>query len=230
MSKYHVLIPSAGRGTRMQSTLPKQYLSLLGQPLLRHVIQRFESCEQIDSITIVIAEDDLDWQPSLLDGCQKTQVISCGGATRAESVLNGLKALRDRVQPADWMLVHDAARPGIDQEMLQRLMDAVGTSDTGGILALPLADTLKRADHQGGITETIPREHLWQAQTPQMFRYVDLHNALHTYLSRHPTDEAQAMEWMGKQPQLVLGSLKNMKVTYPDDLQVVAALMQSTLK
>lgn len=228
MSLYHVLIPSAGRGTRMQSTLPKQYLTLLGEPILRHVVQRFESLEQITSITIVIAEDDLDWQPSLLDGCQKTQVMPCGGVTRAESVLNGLNALRDLVEPDDWILVHDAARPGIDHEMLQRLINAVGTSDTGGILALPLADTLKRADNHGQVSETIPRQHLWQAQTPQMFRYADLHNALNTYLSRHPTDEAQAMEWMGKQPRLVLGSVKNMKVTYPDDLQVVAALMQST--
>lgn len=226
MSQYHVLIPSAGRGTRMQSTLPKQYLSLLGAPLLRHVIQRFESCEEIASITIVIATDDQDWQPSLLEGCQKTQVMPCGGTTRAESVLNGLNALRDLVKPADWILVHDAARPGIDHVMLQRLINTVGASDTGGILALPLADTLKRADEQGHITETIPREHLWQAQTPQMFRYADLHNALNTYLTRQPTDEAQAMEWMGKRPKLVLGNLKNMKVTYPDDLQVVAALMQ----
>lgn len=225
MSQYHVLIPCAGRGTRMKSTLPKQYLSLLGEPLLKHVIQCFESFYAIASISIVIAEDDQDWQTCLLEGCQKTQVMTCGGSTRAETVLNGLHALRALVQPADWILVHDAARPGIDHVVLQRLINAVGVSDIGGILALPLADTLKRGDDQRHITETIPREHLWQAQTPQMFRYADLYSALNTYLTRQPTDEAQAMEWMGKRPKLVLGSLKNMKVTYPDDLQVLTALM-----
>ncbi|MDF0378850.1 2-C-methyl-D-erythritol 4-phosphate cytidylyltransferase [Methylophilus sp. YYY-1] len=229
MSQYHVLIPSAGRGSRMQSSRPKQYLPLNGEPLLKHVIQTFESFAAITSISVVIAEDDQDWQPALLAGCQKTRVLLCGGATRAESVLNGLRALNAQVQARDWILVHDAARPGIDHEMLLRLIDSVGDDDTGAILALPLADTLKRAGTQTTIAETIPRNHLWQAQTPQMFRYAELQSALSHSIEKQPTDEAQAMEWMGHHPKLVQGSLKNMKVTYPDDLQVVAALMQMSL-
>lgn len=210
----------------MQSAQAKQYLPLLGQPVLKHVIETFESYAAIATVTIVIAEDDQDWQPDLLAGCQKTQVLACGGETRAQSVLNGLRALSSQVDPQDWILVHDAARPGLDHQMLGRLITEVAEG-MGGILALPLADTLKRADRDGLIAETVPRDCLWQAQTPQMFRHAALSQALSTHIARAPTDEAQAMEWMGEVPRLVLGSMKNMKVTYPDDLAVVAALMRA---
>lgn len=228
MAKYHVLIPSAGHGARMQSETPKQYLVLNGKPILRHAIDVFEAMPEIASITIVIADEDPFWKPALLNQCHKTRVVSVGGETRAASVLNGLKAIAMSVKADDWILVHDAARPGVDQAMIHRLMDAVSDQDIGAILALPLADTLKRADANASVSETIPREKLWQAQTPQMFRHGELQQALTTHLQRHPTDEAQAMEWMGHPPKLVLGDLKNMKITYPQDLTVVAALMQAT--
>ncbi|MGQ2966961.1 2-C-methyl-D-erythritol 4-phosphate cytidylyltransferase [Methylophilus sp.] len=227
MARYHVLIPGAGHGARMQSETPKQYLLLNGKPILQHAIDIFEGIEQVASITIVVAKDDAFWQPALLSHCKKTRVVDCGGETRAASVLNGLQAMADEVAAQDWILVHDAARPGIDQTMIGRLIKAISASEIGGLLALPLADTLKRADAHGLIDETIPRHQLWQAQTPQMFRHADLQQALSTHLHRQPTDEAQAMEWMGHQPKLVLGDLKNMKVTYPQDLTVVAALMQA---
>lgn len=225
MSEYHVLIPCAGHGSRMQSVAPKQYLLLNGKPILRHAIDTFESQSQIKSITVVIADQDVFWNPDLLVDCKKTRVLACGGTTRAETVLNGLKQLD--VSDDDWVLVHDAARPGLDSVMLNRLLNGVGPQDSGGILALPLADTLKRAGSHACIGETIPRDGLWQAQTPQMFGYALLKQALSTHLQQQPTDEAQAMEWMGYRPKLILGGLKNMKITYPQDLTVVAALLQA---
>lgn len=227
MSRYHVLIPSAGHGARMQSEVPKQYLMLNGKPILKHAIDMFETVEEVSSIVIVVAENDAYWQPAMLSNCHKTQVIHCGGETRAASVLNGLQAMADMVSADDWILVHDAARPGIDHQMIGRLINAVSADEIGALLALPLADTLKRADAQGLIEKTIPRQQLWQAQTPQMFRHAALQQALATHLQRNPTDEAQVMEWMGHRPKLVLGDLKNMKITYPQDLAVVAALLQA---
>jgi 2-C-methyl-D-erythritol 4-phosphate cytidylyltransferase len=227
MARYHVLIPGAGHGARMQSETPKQYLMLNGKAILQHAIDIFEAVAQVASITIVVAKNDAFWQPALLKHCKKTRVVDCGGETRAASVLNGLQAMADQVAAEDWILVHDAARPGIDQTMISRLINAISATEVGGLLALPLADTLKRADAHGLVDETIPRLQLWQAQTPQMFRHAELQQALSTHLHRQPTDEAQAMEWMGHQPKLVLGDLKNMKVTYPQDLTVVAALMQA---
>lgn len=225
MSEYHVIIPSAGSGSRMQSTAPKQYLSLHGKPVLRHVIDTFEACPLISSVTIVIAPHDGYWQAGLLAGTSKTRVVACGGATRAESVLNGLLQLA--AADNDWVLVHDAARPGIDAEMLLRLVNATDEQAVGAILALPVADTLKRAKGENIIHETIPRTDLWQAQTPQMFGYAALKQALARFLHQHPTDEAQVMEWSGVSPKLILGDLKNLKITYPQDLTIVAALMQA---
>lgn len=228
MTQFHVLIPSAGSGSRMQSAAPKQYLPLNGKPILRHAIDIFEAMPAISQVFIVIAPEDAYWSEGLLQGCHKTQVLSCGGDSRAASVYQGLLAMASRVHGDDWVLVHDAARPGVDAHMVQRLMDAVGPTEVGGLLALPLADTLKRADAKQHVAATIPREALWQAQTPQMFRVGLLKHALATHLQRQPTDEAQAMEWAGYMPKLVLGDLKNLKITYPHDIAVVSALMQAT--
>ncbi|MDP8567290.1 2-C-methyl-D-erythritol 4-phosphate cytidylyltransferase [Methylophilus aquaticus] len=227
MSKYHVIIPSAGSGARMQSAMPKQYLMLNGKPILRHAIEVFEVMHQIETVHIVVSAQDGYWAPHLLDGCSKTKVLDCGGLTRAESVLNGLKHLALEADANDWVLVHDAARPGIDQPLVERLFQEALPESVGAILALPLADTLKRADSQQQIETTLSREGLWQAQTPQMFKLALLQGALQQSLDRQPTDEAQAMEWLGYQPKLVVGDLKNMKITYMRDLQVVSALMQA---
>ncbi|AKR43891.1 2-C-methyl-D-erythritol 4-phosphate cytidylyltransferase [Methylophilus sp. TWE2] len=228
MTQYHVLIPCAGHGSRMQSASPKQYLPMHGKPILRHPIDIFEAMPIISQIFIVIAAEDAYWSDTLLQGCHKTQVLYCGGDTRAASVYQGLQALGSHVDSEDWVLVHDAARPGIDAHMVQRLIDAMQPTDIGGLLALPLADTLKRADETQHVSATVSRELLWQAQTPQMFKIGMLQQALAQVLNRQPTDEAQAMEWAGHTPKLVLGDLKNLKVTYPHDIAVVSALMQAT--
>jgi len=228
MSQYHVLIPSAGSGSRMQSAAPKQYLPLNGKPILRHAIDTFEAMATVSRIFIVIAPEDAYWSDALLQGCHKTQVLSCGGDSRAASVYQGLQAMVSHVDEDDWVLVHDAARPGLDAAMVQRLIAAISSTDVGGLLALPLADTLKRADATQQVAETIPREALWQAQTPQMFKAGMLQQALAAHLQRQPTDEAQVMEWAGYAPKLVLGDLKNLKITYPHDVAVVAALMRAT--
>ncbi|WP_029146951.1 2-C-methyl-D-erythritol 4-phosphate cytidylyltransferase [Methylophilus sp. 5] len=228
MTQYHVLIPSAGSGSRMQSAAPKQYLPLNGKPILRHAIDTFEAMPEISQVFIVIAPEDAYWSENLLQGCHKTQVLSCGGDSRAASVYKGLQAMASYVNQDDWVLVHDAARPGLDAAMVQRLIAAISSTDVGGLLALPLADTLKRADTTQQVAETIPRESLWQAQTPQMFKAGMLQQALAAHLPRQPTDEAQVMEWAGYAPKLVLGDLKNLKITYPHDIAVVLALMQAT--
>lgn len=227
MTEYHVLIPSAGSGSRMQSAFPKQYLPLNGKPILRHAIDIFEAMPIVSRIFIVVAREDAYWSDALLQGCHKTQVLSCGGDSRAATVYQGLQAISSQVDSKDWVLIHDAARPGIDEKMVDRLIGAIGPTEVGGLLALPLADTLKRADALTQVAATIPRDALWQAQTPQMFRAGMLQQALAHYLDRQPTDEAQAMEWMGHAPKLVLGDLKNLKITYPHDLTVVSALMQA---
>lgn len=211
----------------MQSAMPKQYLMLNGKPILRHSIEVFEAMHEVESVQIVVAAQDDYWAPQLLDGCSKTKVVHCGGLTRAESVLNGLKHLVLEADANDWVLVHDAARPGIDQPLVKRLLQEAVPESIGAILALPLADTLKRANSQQQIETTLSRDGLWQAQTPQMFKLALLYDALLQSLDRHPTDEAQAMEWLGYQPKLVVGDLKNMKITYMRDLQVVSALMQA---
>lgn len=228
MANYHVIIPSAGAGSRMQTASPKQYLALHGKPVLRYAIDAFEAMPEIANVFIAIAKQDDYWQTDLLDGCQKTEVLLSGGTTRAETVLNSLQAIAKHIAEDDWVLVHDAARPGIDTRMVRRLINSIQPADIGGILALPLADTLKRADTGQCVVETIPRDALWQAQTPQMFKAGNLRQALETYIDRQPTDEAQAIEWMGHAPKLVLGDLKNMKITYPQDLTVVSALMQAS--
>lgn len=181
----------------------------------------------VSRVFVVIAGEDAYWSDAILQGCHKTQVLSCGGESRAASVYQGLQAMASQVDTQDWVLVHDAARPGIDEAMVRRLIESVGSTHIGGLLALPLADTLKRADDLKQVSATIPREALWQAQTPQMFRVGMLQQALATHLNRQPTDEAQAMEWMGHAPKLVLGDLKNLKITYPHDIAVVSALMQA---
>jgi 2-C-methyl-D-erythritol 4-phosphate cytidylyltransferase len=228
MPQYHVLIPCAGNGSRMQAVAPKQYLSLNGKPILRHAIDTFETMPIVSKIFIVISAEDTYWSDKLLQGCHKTQVLPCGGDSRAASVHQGLQAMMAQVDGDDWILVHDAARPGVDVQMVQRLIDAMQPTDIGGLLALPLADTLKRADASQHVSATIPREALWQAQTPQMFKVGMLQQALMSSLDRQPTDEAQVMEWAGHSPKLVLGDLKNLKITYPHDIAVVSALMQAS--
>ncbi|SNR74548.1 2-C-methyl-D-erythritol 4-phosphate cytidylyltransferase [Methylobacillus rhizosphaerae] len=224
MSKFHVLIPAAGTGSRMGAEYPKQYLPLLGRPLIHHTLSLFASAGRISSVHVVISPDDAFWEQHEggVDG--KVHVHREGGDTRAATVLNGLQAMAGQVAAEDWILVHDAARPGLSHAMLDRLLDNLQDDDVGGLLAIPLADTLKRADAAQRVAQTEPRDGLWQAQTPQMFRYQLLKQALQQ-AGGAPTDEAQAVEALGFSPKLVPGELRNLKITYPQDLKLVEAIL-----
>ena len=224
MARFHVIIPAAGNGSRMGAEMPKQYLKLHGQSLIQHVINVFDLSERVSSIHVIINPDDLHWQNANVQSSSKLKVHYCGADTRASTVLNGLKELEPDIDFNDWILVHDAARPGLNQALLNDLLNSVEQDMVGGLLALPLADTLKRADATQRVAATIPRNDLWQAQTPQMFRCALLKKALIEYRGT-PTDEAEAIEALGFMPKLVRGDMCNLKVTYPQDLAVLTALL-----
>lgn len=225
MAKFHVLIPAAGSGSRMGSDIPKQYLPLRGLPLVVHSLKLFTENPRIDSVNLVLSAEDAEWQKLGIALHEKVTVYRCGGETRAATVLNGLEQM-DGAAEDDWVLVHDAARPGLTHELLDRLLDDLQDDPVGGLLAIPLADTLKRADAMQRVARTEPRENLWQAQTPQMFRYALLKKALQA-VGTAPTDEAQAIEALGHKPKLVLGDLRNLKITYARDLALVEAILNA---
>lgn len=213
----------------MGAALPKQYLPLLGKPLIAHTLAVFEAAARINSIHVVISADDALWDELHIETSPRVSLHRCGGASRAETVLNGLHAMAGQWQEDDWVLVHDAARPGLSQASLTRLLDTLQDDDTGGLLAIPLADTLKRADQAQRVARTEPREQLWQAQTPQMFRYGLLKQALQQ-AGGVPTDEAQAVEALGLSPRLVTGELRNLKITFPQDLAIAEAILLADAK
>ena len=228
MSKLFALIPAAGSGSRMGGDLPKQYLPLAGKPLLYHALACLFRHAAIERIFVVLAAGDrhyagYDWQPF----AAKLEPLYCGGETRAASVFNGLLAVRDVIDDSDWVLVHDAVRPCLALEVLERLIATLRDDQTGGLLALPVVDTLKRGDADAYVVQTEPREHLWQAQTPQMFRYRLLLEALHASGPVHATDEASAIEQLGLRPKLVVGDSRNLKVTYPQDLALAEVILKS---
>lgn len=227
MPRYVALIPAAGSGSRMQSGIPKQYALLAGKPLLQHAVQVLCSHALIEQVFIVLSPDDqrfntLDWS----DCGPKLSALYCGGETRAASVFNGLLAANDAIDGADWVLVHDAARPCLCAADIDRLIAQVGDSETGGLLAVPVADTLKRGNADGEVLQTEAREHLWRAQTPQMFRYRVLIEALRRADIAAVTDESSAVEQTGVKPKLVQGSASNFKVTYPEDLALAELMLK----
>jgi 2-C-methyl-D-erythritol 4-phosphate cytidylyltransferase len=224
MPRHYALVPAAGSGARFGSGIPKQYLPLAGRPMIHHALAALCRCERIERVWVLLAPDDAGWEThdwSALGA--KLEALRCGGATRAESVLNGLAAVARVVAEDDWMLVHDAARPGLSPALLERLCAALRDDPVGGLLAAPVADTLKRADAGQRVAATLPREGLWQAQTPQMFRYGLLRRALAA--RRAVTDEAGALEAMGYRPLLVPADASNFKVTYPADLELAERML-----
>lgn len=227
MPRYHALIPAAGAGTRMGEAVPKQYRILAGRPMLYHAVRALADCDRIDTVWVVLAPTDTIWASWPWDEFGARLVpLYCGGATRAASVLNGLRAMGDRMADEDWVLVHDAARPCLRQTHLRRLIRELSDDPVGGLLAVPVADTLKRADAAGRVVGTEPRDGLWQAQTPQMFRYRLLADALARLPADAVTDEAGAVEALGLAPRLVTGDMGNLKVTYPHDLPLAEGLLQ----
>lgn len=231
MPQYHVIIPAAGSGSRMQSETPKQYLRVLGRPIVEHTLNLFDSCPRIDTIHLVLSADDDLWPAMSISLSDKVHIHRCGGDSRAETVLNAVRSIEPAVDVNDWVLVHDAARPGLTLHSLDRLLDALSDDEVGGLLAIPLSDTLKRAGTDQRISITEPRESLWQAQTPQMFRYELLRRALEYTTARldeyTPTDEAQAIEALGLSPKLIPGELRNLKITYPEDLALAEAILRA---
>ncbi len=228
MPKFFALVPAAGSGARMAAARPKQYLTLAGKPLLYHTLKQLCAGADIERVFVVLAAGDdfyaqQDWQPF----AGKLEPLYCGGATRAASVFNGLLAVRDLVAADDWVLVHDAVRPCLPAAALERLITTLRDDAAGGLLALPVVDTIKRADGEGRVAQTESRDALWQAQTPQMFRYRVLLEALRAIDPVAATDEASAIERMGMRPRLVMGDTRNLKVTYPHDLELAALILKS---
>lgn len=203
----------------MGTDCPKQYMPLAGKLMLLHVLDTFASSEAIAHTYVVVSAED-GYIDDALAGAKhladRVTVIHKGGTTRHQSVLNGLIAMRGETGDEDWVLVHDAARPGLTVELIDRLIAEVQSDAVGGLLAMPVVDTLKRSDGEGRVQATVPREKLWAAQTPQMFRYALLRRALEQ--ATEVTDEASAVESLGLRPKLVEGSPRNFKVTLPHDV------------
>ena len=224
--RYFGLVPAAGGGTRFSASTPKQYAAINGAPMLGHAVAALAAAPEIDTVFVVLAPGDTTFRTLDWSGFGKRlEPLYCGGASRSESVLNGLIALVTLLEPDDWVLVHDAARPCLARADLARLIDEVKLTRAGGILAVPVSDTLKRSDDARTIARTESRDGLWQAQTPQMFRYGVLLGALRA--APHVTDESAAIEIAGFQPRLVEGSRTNFKVTHASDLELAALILQS---
>jgi 2-C-methyl-D-erythritol 4-phosphate cytidylyltransferase len=231
MPRYVALIPAAGAGSRFGYERPKQYMDLLGKPMLAHSIETLSRHPRISAVSVVIAPGDswfqqFDWDA----GGVKLQFHRVGGSSRAESVLRGLRALGDDVDEDDWVLVHDAARPCLSIELIDRLIGEVGDDAIGGLLAVQVADTLKAADESNRVSATRSRHRMWSAQTPQMFRRSLIERALSEMQSADVTDESSAVEWLGFQPLLVESSVENLKVTYPGDRQLAEAILRARMR
>ena len=227
VSRAHALIPAAGAGVRVGGPIPKQYLDLAGRPLLWHALSALCGHPRIEQVFLVLAPGDVlfgrhDWR----DFAGRLTPLYCGCQTRVASVFNGLLAARDAMSEHDWILVHDAVRPCVRAAEIDRLLAKLGEEDTGGLLAVPLADTLKRASPDGHVVRTESREQLWLAQTPQMFRYRLLLEALRRADPGTVTDEASAIEALGLKPRLVMGDTRNIKVTYPEDLALARSILR----
>jgi 2-C-methyl-D-erythritol 4-phosphate cytidylyltransferase len=226
--RYWLIVPAAGVGRRFGERMPKQYIPVHGRTLLEWSLAPFIADTRCAGIVIALAPSDPYWPT--ISGKLGEVVVAAGGAERSHSVRNGLAALAGRVTANDWVLVHDAARPCLPAADLSRLVERLESHPVGGLLAAPASDTLKATGEDQAVLRTVDRSALWRALTPQMFRYGRLCEALDAALAagRLPTDESQAIEWLGDHPQIVAGSAANLKVTSPEDLLVAAALLQES--
>lgn len=213
------MIPAAGIGTRMGMDTPKQYLKLCGKCILEYTLELFCMHERIEGVIVVLAENDTYWETLPAASNKKIQT-TIGGVERCHSVQNGLKMLKDIASPDDWVMVHDAARPCLHIDDIDKLIQTMNAQSIGGILAIPVRDTMKRTGTINEVTETVSREGLWHALTPQMFQLSMLDSALEMAISNNVlvTDEAQAIEMTGERPVLVEGHPDNIKITHQSDL------------
>ena len=219
MASVWAVVPAAGRGTRFGGEVPKQYLQVGGRPLLAYTLDALLAHPAVAGVVVALAADD-PWWPGWSDHAGKPVLTCTGGASRAASVLAAMAALPESVRADDFVLVHDAARPNLAPADLDRLLEQGRADPVGAILAAPVRDTLKRAGDDGGIDRTEPRERLWRALTPQLFRRLQLARALQAAADAgvEVTDEAMALERQGARPLLVEGREDNLKVTTPADL------------
>lgn len=223
--KFWLVIPAAGIGSRMASDKPKQYLQVAGKTILEHSLDVFLQHPRLSSAVVAVAEHDQYWSQLPVAKHPLIHQVA-GGQERADSVLNALRALPSLgAQPQDWVLVHDAARPLLRLADLDKLLSTLEHDAVGGLLAYPARDTLKLADADERSQQTLERAQIWHALTPQMFPLQLLINALEQALAAGIaiTDEASAVEWAGFNPKLVVGRSDNLKITYPEDLQLLAA-------
>lgn len=226
--RHWAVIAAAGGGKRMGADLPKQYLVVAGRPVIAHAVGRVAGHPRVSGAVVVLARDDVLWDAVELGPVPRPRRAT-GGAERCHSVLSGLETLAGEAAEDDWVLVHDAARPCVRREDIDRLMDELAGHPVGGLLGLPARDTLKRAAPDGSVRETVARAGLWHALTPQMFRFGLLRRALRVAVGGGllVTDEAQAMELAGHVPRLVEGSPDNLKVTTPRDLALAEVFLRA---
>jgi 2-C-methyl-D-erythritol 4-phosphate cytidylyltransferase len=225
-SPYWIVVPAAGVGARMGASCPKQYLPLGKNTVIEITLERLLTLPDVAGIALVLSEEDEYWEELLLSRDPRIHRV-IGGRERCDSVLNALDFLAARTAPNDWVLVHDAARPCVHTGTIQNLVAQVKDHAVGGILGVPVSDTLKQVD-EGSICATADRSSLWHAQTPQMFRIELLRQCLRNALAQNKviTDEASAVEVFGYQPLMVLGRSDNIKITRPEDLAIAAVLIQ----
>ena len=223
----YALVPCAGTGTRAGAPVPKQYVAIDGAPMVAHTLAALAEVARIKLVLIALAPDDEEFERRVdLPAGKRFAVSRCGGNSRAETVAAGLgRLLKQGARMDDWILVHDAARCLVRAEWIDRLIDVCADDPVGGLLAMPVADTLKR-ETAGRVLKTLPREAVWQAQTPQMFRLGPLADALED-AGANATDEASAMEWRGLSPRLVPGSSENFKITQPEDFALAEAVLRA---
>jgi len=234
LPRFWVIIPAAGVGSRMQASKPKQYLLVAGKTILEHTVNCFLEHPRFQSVCIAIAKTDELWQQLSLANNPRV-LTSSGGVERVDSVLNSLEYLKHKARPDDWVWVHDAARPCLGHQEIDALIASLDHNDVGSVLAVPVNDTVKRANSQGLSEETVDRTGLWRAMTPQVFRFSQLREALLTCCNEgvRVTDESSALEYCGEFPVLVAGFESNVKVTRPDDLarveQTLGGMMDKTI-
>jgi 2-C-methyl-D-erythritol 4-phosphate cytidylyltransferase len=227
MENIHLIIPAAGESSRMGSTTPKQFSNFHGKTILEYVESIFSKLATIKTITIALNKKQKYIESLNCQFSNKTTLVDCGGSNRSETVLNALSIIGEDIQKKDWIMVHDAARVGITESLVNNFIREIVDDKVGGILAIPALDTVKRVDKKQQIIRTEKRDEIWLAQTPQMFRF-DLLNKALTSFKGNPTDESEAIEAFGLSPKIVKGSLVNFKITYPDDLMRVEKLIQGS--
>lgn len=217
------VLPAAGIGARMGAGKPKQYLRIAGRTVLEYACDAFLQCSRVRGLVIALHPNDSEF--ATLDLANDSRVSSVvGGAERADSVLAALDALAKEAGPTDWVMVHDAARPCLQAATVEELLASLSKHEVGGVLAQPATETIKLAGSNGDIAETLPREHVWLAQTPQVFRYGILCEALRRAAADGvvATDESMAVERLGHKPLLLKSEALNIKVTRPQDLPLAA--------